>query len=176
MKRIFIGSKINIDSKKYEEIINDFNNVIFGKWVEQHNLHLTFKFIGDIEEKYIPIIKGLLIDELKEHNVSITLLGLGFFPRITNPKVLYLALKEKNNKIYHFQNIISSKLKEVGIIDDNKPFKSHITLCRIKNSENYLLQDIYDRYKEYFFQEIDKIEINIFESKLTKTGPIYTVL
>mgnify|MGYP000988641801 CR=1 FL=1 len=176
MKRIFIGSKININNDIYDEIVRDFDGIVNGKWVEPYNLHITYKFIGDIEENLIPIIKGLLVEELKKYKVSLRLEGIGFFPRLSYAKILYIGLNEKNNLLLKYNKIIENKLSEIGIPRSNKKFQSHITLCRIKSFESTPLQEIADLYKDKHFQLIESLEINIFESKLTKSGPIYSIL
>ena len=49
MKRIFIGSFVNIDKKIYLSLKKDFGGLIVGRWSPLENLHITFKFIGNIE-------------------------------------------------------------------------------------------------------------------------------
>lgn len=176
MKRIFIGAKIGLKEEIYNSIKEDFASCIYGKWVEYHNLHVTEKFIGDVEDKYVPIIKGILIDDLRQYDVNMNIGGLGFFPQMVNAKVLMLKLKEENNILHAISNTINDKLFEMGIAKEEKKFKPHLTLCRIKSSNLSVMRSIAEKYKDKPLQFISSIRVEMFESKLTKSGPIYTVL
>lgn len=176
MKRIFIGSKINLNSDIYGEIRDNFSEVVQGNWVEYTNLHITYKFIGEIEDKYISIIKGLLLDELSTHSVKINMQGVGFFPRASYPKVLFIRLTDNSKKLNEFNQIIENKLFDIDIPKENKKFEPHLTLCRIKNYQSSGISELSQKYKNKLFQSIDTLSINVFESKLTRSGPIYSIL
>ncbi len=176
MKRIFFASKINIDQVAYYDVIHDFQDACYGKWVEYENLHITYKFVGDIDEKYIPIMKGLLIDELRSYDCDIDLKGIGFFPRLSNAKVLYINMLDHSKVLMGINKAIENKLHQIGIPKDNKSFRPHLTLCRIKSSNIPRINEIHKEYKEKHFQNINSIDVNIYESKLTKHGPIYSII
>lgn len=176
MKRIFIGAKIGLKEEIYNAIKEDFSSCIYGKWVEFHNLHVTVKFIGDTEEKYIPIMKGILIDDLKDYPVNMDITGIGFFPRMVNARVLMLKLREENNLLHTISSTINDKLFEVGIAKEEQKFKPHLTLCRIKSSNLSEMREVAEKYQGSIMQNVSSIKVDMFESKLTKSGPIYTVL
>ncbi len=148
--RLFIATPVTLPI--YGAIKKDLEKYIDGKWVEGWNLHLTHKFIGEDEpEKYqIPL-------EIPNEKIKIN--GIGMFGN----KILYLKadIEEEVNK----------EINEKFNLINDKPFKPHITLCRIKNIKD-----------KKFFNELKKwedinievpFEVYLYKSTLTKKGPIY---
>ena len=156
--RLFIASPIILDD--YASIKEDFKDIIEGKWVEEENLHLTWIFLGDVEDE------KSIIDKLKEmsaleRNVSIK--ELGYFGR--PPRVFFTKAEEKDlyDKAKEFKN--------AGF--DLYRFKPHITLCRIKKIHDYKAYK--EKLKEYRKKVLGLIlpEINLYESTLTSKGAEY---
>lgn len=188
MKRIFIGTFIdesifknnsdanNPDFKSYDSIIDDFKNVCCGKWVERENLHFTYKFLGDTEERLIPNIKLAMSEILCEHNFNVELTGLGVFPKPAKPNVLFAKLIDKDKKLKNLHNEIENTMKKFGFEAEERRFTPHLTLMRIKSSLQPDFQDILNKYKKMHFASLDLLKVYLIESKLYKTGPVYTIL
>ncbi len=148
--RLFIATPVTLPI--YGAIKKDLEKYIDGKWVEGWNLHLTHKFIGEDEpEKYqIPL-------EIPNEKIKIN--GIGMFGN----KILYLKAdigEEVNKEINEKFNLIN-----------DKPFKPHITLCRIKNIKD---KKFFDELKKWEDINIEvPFEVYLYKSTLTKKGPIY---
>ncbi|MEN8727670.1 MAG: 2'-5' RNA ligase family protein [Sulfurovum sp.] len=80
--RLFIASPVILDD--YASIKEDFKDIIEGKWVEEQNLHLTWVFLGDMEDERAVIEKLKEISPL-ERNIGIK--ELGYFGR--PPRVFF---------------------------------------------------------------------------------------
>jgi len=175
-KRIFIGSFLqpNNFEKKYQKLQKEFKNSIVGRWTPLQNLHITYKFIGNVDETELKNIYQQLKQEINsQREININLNGLGAFPSIYNPKILYIKAEEQNDHLTAIHNTIEQKLKYIGIPENEKKFIPHITLMRIKKYkiENFL-KTIHN-YQNYNFGTIKEIEINIIESILTPKGAVY---
>ncbi len=173
-RRIFIGSFIKIDNDKYGKIKKEFKNSILGRWTPLENFHITYKFIGEVDEKQLENIKHQLKEEInKVKNVNLSLNGLGAFPSIYNPKILFIKAKESNNCLTDIHNFVEDRLSYLGIQKSDKSFIPHITLMRIKKYriENFL-KSIH-KFENYNFGVIKEIEVNIIESILNPNGAIY---
>ena len=69
------------------------------KWSKPSNTHLTLKFLGDVPEEKIPeIIEGLNDVCQNQPSITTSLMELGSFPNIARPRVIWLGLKDDNNK------------------------------------------------------------------------------
>ncbi len=156
--RLFIASPVILDD--YPSIKEDFKNIIEGKWVEEQNLHLTWVFLGDMEElkPVIDKLKGLSALERK-----MTIKELGYFGR--PPRVFFAKAEEQDlyNKAREF--------KHAGF--DLYRFKPHITLCRIKAIHDYKAYK--EKLKEYREKTLGSIltQITLYESTLSKEGAEY---
>ncbi len=149
--RLFVATPVVIPN--FKEIKSCLQGDIEGKWVEEHNLHLTHFFIGNDDPQKYKITLPLPKDEM------ITLKSISLF----DEKILYINAYSKH--IYYINDFFSKTFHK------KSRFKPHITLCRIKRVEsNNLSRKITE------IGEIDvKIEFKVFlcSSTLTRTGPIY---
>jgi len=178
-RRIFIGSFIHIDGidKAYNKIKKEFKGAIFGRWIPEKNFHITYKFIGEVDENQLNSIYHQIRDELNSiKNVNINLNGLGAFPSIYNPKILFIKAEESNNCLTDIHKFVEDRLSYIGFQPTNKEFIPHITLMRIKRYkiENFLKS--MHKFDGYNFGTIKKIEINIIESILKPDGAVYKKL
>lgn len=157
--RLFIASPVILDD--YASIQEDFKDIIEGKWVKEQNLHLTWVFLGDVEDEK-PIIDKLKEISPLKHNIGIK--ELGYFGR--PPRVFFS--KSEELKLYNK----AKEFKNAGF--DLYRFKAHITLCRIKAIHDYKAYK--EKLKLYREKELGFIlpKIQLYESTLTSKGAEYT--
>lgn len=162
------------------DAFDDIKDQLIGeniKWVEEHNMHLTLKFIGDTEEKQI----GRIIASLQEiisasNSFSLHLNGIGFFGKSTSPKVIWAGIN-KEPQLLELQQNIENSLMQLGIAKESRPFNPHLTLGRIKFIKDLIgFQKCMQIHKNEGFESIIVDEFVLFESKLTPSGPIYKPL
>ena len=142
-----------------------------GKLTELENLHLTLKFLGEIDEETLKKTKEKL-KEIKFMPFKAKLEKSGTFNIKGNPKIVWLKIASK--KICAFQKQIDETLKP--FFPPEERFMSHLTITRIK----------YVKDKTAFTEHIKKIkpkqlkfEIESFElksSELQPLGPVYSTL
>ncbi len=157
--RLFIASPIILDD--YASIKEDFKDIIEGKWVEEQNLHLTWVFLGDMEDERAVIEKLKEISPL-ERNIGIK--ELGYFGR--PPRVFF----SKSEEIELYDK--AKEFRNAGF--DLYRFKPHMTLCRIKAIHDYKAYK--EKLKSYREKELGLIlpKIHLYESTLTSKGAEYT--
>ncbi|MFA5272209.1 MAG: RNA 2',3'-cyclic phosphodiesterase [Candidatus Omnitrophota bacterium] len=144
------------------------------KWVQVQNLHLSFKFLGEVNEEKIKNIEEIISTSGKQHKtLELNLEKFGFFPNEKYPGVFFVATdtEEKLKRIYSF---LEDNLQTLGFKKEER-FKSHITLARFRSSKNI----------EVFKKQLESIavkgkfpvnEITLFRSILKPQGPIYEKL
>ena len=157
--RLFIASPVILDD--YASIKVDFKDIIEGKWVEEQNLHLTWVFLGDMEDERAVIEKLKEISPL-ERNIRIK--ELGYFGR--PPRVFF----SKSEEIELYDK--AKEFRNAGF--DLYRFKPHMTLCRIKAIHDYKAYK--EKLKSYREKELGLIlpKIHLYESTLTSKGAEYT--
>ncbi|KPJ99444.1 MAG: 2'-5' RNA ligase [Desulfobacterales bacterium SG8_35] len=130
MPRLFIAVDLP------EIIIKNLESMAFGipgaKWVAPEQLHLTVRFIGEVDGALFGDIKTTL-DEVSFAPFSLQLKGVGYFPPRGAPRVLWVGL-EKSEPLQLLRKKIDSALLRVRVEPEGRKFSPHITLARLKNS------------------------------------------
>ncbi len=146
------------------------------KLVEPENLHITIKFLGEISEKDIPLIKRILEKNAKLFDpFEIQLEGIGAFPSMSHPRVIWIGVSENREKLSNLANGISIDLDKAGFRREEKPFHPHITIARVKRYNSQLKKKIL-QYRDNSFGKIVINKIRLKKSTLTPQGPIYTTI
>ena len=178
-KRIFIGSFIKPEGfeGRYRILKESFDKYVLGRWTPLENIHLTYKFIGDIKEEDIKSIYDTLKSKLnRDIKTEIYLNGLGAFPNLYKPRILYIKVKDKDNFLEDCNRFIEDKLSLLGYPKSEKSFIPHITVMRIKKYRKNKFIDTVKNFKNFSFGVQYSVKINIIESILLPTGAKYKIL
>lgn len=179
MKRIFIAIKI-VPGQKLAKIITSLKSDLAGEritWVDPANIHITLAFLGDTEEGRIGVLRTLLRERCSGFGAfAITLKGTGLFRNLNDPRVIWVGI-DAPDKLIALNEKIKTGLGDKGFITDDKPFKPHLTLGRIKHvSDKGSLMDATAEYGDEIIQEIQVSEVILYESILRSSGPEYRAL
>jgi 2'-5' RNA ligase len=179
MKRVFIAIKIDAGGELLR-MLSTLKVLLVSekiKWIDPANIHLTLAFLGDTEEKRIKILGALLKDKCTGFNeFEFVLAGAGVFKNYRDPKVIWAGIK-LSDSLSELNNAIAGGLKETGFNVEERPFKPHLTIGRIKSiTDAEKLKNVLERYRETEFQTILVKEVILFESILMQTGPLYKPL
>ena len=171
--RAFVAIDIPAEVKKaVSETIADIKktNLLEGKFVQSEQLHITLKFLGEVQEKDIDKVSSILKDISKPtKKFQIELKGLGHFDN----KILWIGSLE-NKEIVNLANKIDEKLSNLGFAKEIRPFAIHMTLCRIKNLKNSKrFADVIATYNDKSFGKFWVSEIKLMKSTLTERGAVY---
>jgi len=165
--------------KRIEEVQGDLKSSRADvRWVSPEKIHLTLKFLGYIEEVRIePIIKAIEGPIHKTAVFSIALKGMGVFPHLRNPRVIWMGLLDDKGFLAPLKNRLEKDLEGIGFESEARAFQPHLTLGRVNSSrgKDELLNRM-EKYQETDFGGFDIEEVILFKSNLRPTGPIYTPL
>jgi 2'-5' RNA ligase len=145
------------------------------RWVNRANLHLTLKFIGEVEEKLADkICEKLIIAQKEFDKLTLVFSKFGFFERNGKPAIFWAGCNF-NPVLNGFVNYIENSLFELGIPKEVKPFKSHLTLLRLKGEEE---MEPLKKISSLHFESIEfKPEaISLVKSELSPKGAKYFVI
>jgi len=148
------------------------------KWVKPGNIHLTIKFLGELEESRIESIMSLLDQRCREFVPMTSYLSeIGAFPDLQHPRIVWAALDDSKKEIQGIVEVLRGDMIKFGVPQDEHPFKPHLTLGRVRSSAHLknLIQAMHQiTFVEKIEQKFDKIIL--YKSTLTPQGPIYNVL
>jgi 2'-5' RNA ligase len=148
------------------------------KWVKLENIHLTLKFLGDLEEKRLESVSEAL-EKCRPRMAPSTscLRAIGAFPNLRHPKILWGALDDSSEELKTIVDILEGELAKIDMPKEDRPFKPHLTFGRVRSSAN--LQSLTQAIREISFE--DKLrqisdKVILYKSTLTSQGPVYEVL
>lgn len=166
-KRLFIA--IEIPEKITEKIVKlqkELKKTIEAKWVKPDNIHLTLIFLGQIAEEKITSVEGAL-KSLKFNQFNLRARGLGGFPNLKHPHVLWIGIDE-SVELSKIQENLFNSLRSKGFRIEDRKFSGHLTLARVRSKidSSSLIKN-----KNLDFGEIKVKKIVLCESELKPEGP-----
>jgi len=165
--------------RKIEEIEADLKSAHADvRWVSPEKIHLTLKFFGNIEEPRIDsIFKSIEEPVRNTPPFSLKVQGVGAFPSMKNPRVIWMGLVNGSQILSSFQEEIEAQLEKTGFQPEDRPFRPHLTLGRMKSrcGKDDLVGRM-EKHKEGEFGDFQVERVILFKSDLKPSGPIYTAL
>lgn len=145
------------------------------RWVKSDSIHLTLKFIGDIDISSVSNITSAMNQVAARHeNFDIRISNLGCFPKPSRPRVIWVGVQEGSGRLSNLQKDIEIVLAELGIEKEGRPYHAHLTLGRVKESRN--LEDIFKKFEVGHIQDVSVNSFKFIKSELTPTGARYSDL
>jgi 2'-5' RNA ligase len=149
-----------------------------ARWVKPKNIHLTLKFLGNVDPLDIDNIAGAIDDAAREFApFTLKVGGIGFFPGIKRPRVVWVGLDGDSQILLDLQRNLEDHLAALGFQKEKRAFKAHLTLGRIRNAVH---PDIAGRAIEPSTgpgeQQFTADRIILFKSDLKPTGAEYSKL
>lgn len=148
------------------------------RWVKPENLHLTLKFLGDVEEHRLSDLFAGTEEALRGGKAfQITFRGLGAFPHLRRPRVFWIGIEQGAERLKTVQQRIESRLAELGFSRDTKAFAPHLTLGRVKKNPRGIAELASAVERMSFGPEEMSVErVVVMKSVLTPEGPNYSRL
>jgi len=141
------------------------------KWVRPEGLHITLKFLGDIDERIVgPLSKELDGVALDYRPLSLEVEGLGAFPNPRRPRVVWAGLGGEIEILQEIAERVDRVCASFGVKPEKRPFRAHITIGRLK------VPTMIDLNKELRKKGFLATEMVLYQSELFPTGARYTVL
>lgn len=148
------------------------------RWVDPSDTHITLKFLGETPIPQLPAIVAAL-DGVAERwePFPVRLEGLGAFPNVFRPSVLWLGVAEGERPFQHLYNAVEVALKPLGIKPERKEFLPHVTLARVPKSwtqgQQRALGELIGPTELPAVPSFTVGAVALFRSDLTPDGPEY---
>ncbi len=146
-------------------------------WTKPENIHLTLKFLGEIEEQKLGQIERACLETAAETaSFTLNLSDAGVFPHHKQPRVIWVGLGGETASLTDLQSRLDQRLSALGFERETRPFQAHLTIGRVKapkGSRELMAQLINYRPPALSFVVA---EIVLMRSQLHPAGSIYTPL
>lgn len=170
--RLFLAIPLSINAK--ESILNSYNELIGkinAKWVAKENLHITLKFLGNVEKDIVKEIEENMDDVREKHKKCVfTITDLGAFPSLKLIRVLFYKIVPPEPFI-DLSRDIDTSLEKFNFKKEEE-FFPHITIARLKIPIRNL--DLEFNKSINLTETADRF--NLMESVLNPSGPVYSVI
>jgi 2'-5' RNA ligase len=148
------------------------------KWVEPENLHLSLLFLGEVDEREVVDVCRIVAETAKEHpGFKMRVETAGCFPNPRRPRVLWVGVGAGSQELCSIHDALEIALVDLGFRQEDRKYSPHITLGRVKSDRpTDVLASALAQHGGWKGGEIQVSEVLVMGSKLTPTGPEYTVL
>jgi 2'-5' RNA ligase len=139
-------------------------------------LHVTLKFLGDIDPTFVPqLAQALSQAAVGSPELTVELRGIGAFPDAHRPNVIWVGCDDAPELKALVQRM-EDELSAIGIPRESRTFHPHATLARVKVRPPGDLADLLHAHAATHFGDAGVKEAKLYQSELTPRGPRYTVL
>jgi 2'-5' RNA ligase len=148
------------------------------KWVEYENLHVTLRFLGEVEDARATAMLDSLRAALDEPRFAIVLGGGGCFPPSGPPGVAWLGLTTGVEETRRVHALLDDRLTPLGFEREARPYTPHVTLGRVRDlnrSASRILRDTLAATPEAI-QGMQVEGVTLYRSRLSPHGPQYEVV
>ena len=136
MMRAFIAAELGREARDaIEALTSELNRELAGvRWIRVDNMHLTLKFLGDVEETFVDALISPVASSLARvpGPFEIGIDGVGTFGA-RQPRVIWAGVEDRSGLLARMQQAVEEALAPLGIAKEKRSFSPHITLARLKN-------------------------------------------
>ena len=148
-------------------------------WVQQHNLHLTLKFLDEVPLNSIPQVSAAVqMAATAFEPFELEIRGAGAFPCAGRPRTLWLGTGQGSEPLGKLHAALESALKPLGFPNEHRRFAAHLTIGRVRGPGSGLVElgSLIQQHAEFTAGQFPVDELVVFSSQLTPQGPIYDAL
>lgn len=181
MIRLFVA--VNLPSASRERIAADSLPLREAApsvaWIRPPLLHLTLKFIGEQEERLVPLFAEACVGaaaHARPHRLAFA--AYGAFPNLRRPHVVWLGISAGGEQLTRIAADLDAACETLGVARDTRPFRPHLTLGRVKRDlSKQESRALAQAARSASSEEVVMVEsIDLMRSDLGQAGPAYTVL
>ena len=168
MHRLFVAIRPPEDVR--DLLIDAMDDSPALRWVGDEQLHLTLRFIGEVERPVANDIAAAL-DRVRSSNFQIRISGAGKFENRSGG-ALWAGVEPKT-PVVGLAAKVERALQQVGLEPEHRAFSPHITLARWNRRNSEAVEAFLRRNSDLHSDPFDVDRFVLFESKLSRHGPLY---
>ena len=151
------------------------------RWVAPDNIHLTLKFLGDVDADPMPTLQHALADVCVGYApFTLTIGSAGAFPNPRRPNVVWIGARGQIEVAAQLAQKIDGACVALGFPREERPFTPHLTLGRVKRdalpSERQLVGAMIEHAQIGDLAELRVERVSVMKSELKPKGSAYTKL
>lgn len=145
-------------------------------WVPPERFHVTLRFIGQTDEPGRQAIERVLQPQVEMPPFEVTVAGVSTFPPRGGPRVIWAGLTAGRDELLSLEREISSRLSRANVALDEKAYRPHLTLARVRDAANLRSPDLCAGLTDATVGTFVVEASTLFESRQSRKGPEYVAL
>lgn len=141
-----------------------------ARWTETEKMHLTVRFIGEVDGRDADAIDDALAS-IRAPAFTLELMGVGSFGG-KSPRALWAGVRD-NPALIHLQRKVESALQRVGVPDETRKFTPHVTLARLNGAPKGKIMDFLADHALFASGPFPVARFTLFSSELRPGGSLY---
>lgn len=171
MHRLFVS--IDLPQAVKRELARIYSDLPGARWVADAQIHLTLRFIGEVDDSvFLDIREGLA--DIKTCAFAMRLAGLGFFPPCKQPHVLW-AGAEPVAPIAALRNRVESVLVQLGLEPEGRKFSPHVTMARLRDTPVATVTRYLADNALFASSEFEVEAFHLYSSVLARNGALHQI-
>ena len=151
------------------------------RWVAPENIHITLKFLGDVDADRMPALQRALTDACAgSAPFTLTIGGAGAFPNPRHPNVVWIGARGQTEIAAQLAQKIDEACFALGFPREERPFSPHLTLGRVKRdtlpSERQLVGGMIEHAQIGDLGNLRVERVSVMMSEVKPGGSVYTRL
>ncbi len=144
------------------------------RWVKAENLHVTLKFLGDVQDDEVQDVHRAL-SQVSCPPMSLSICGLGCFPPKGRPRVVWAGLEGDVDRLVALAGHIEQQVAPLGYPPEQRGFRAHVTIGRVKGKRHMdaLMLAIERRTQQLRTPSVEIDTFVLYQSELGGGGPRY---
>jgi RNA 2',3'-cyclic 3'-phosphodiesterase len=168
--------------QKLDEVAHSLKNeqTQAVRWVAGKNIHLTLKFLGEVENKKIEAISQVIqVETLRVNSFEMSAGGIGTFPNLRRPRVIWVGVQAPP-VLSELAHAIDLGTQLLGFPGEERAFSPHLTLGRVSQNASALeVQAIAQVLSAARIGDLGSFivgQVTLFRSDLQPSGAVYLPL
>jgi 2'-5' RNA ligase len=179
--RLFIAFPVSKEIKnKIAKLQKDLKSKVVDEkisWVNPDNIHLTIKFLGEVDPEKVEVIGKIMAKSINRVGVfEMNIENGGVFPSKNKPRVMWVGCNDPTENISKIKKSMDNALKKLGFKKEKKKFNAHLTIGRIRSMKK--ISNCVDALlsNEILFGKMKMQKIQLISSRLSPQGSEYEVI
>ncbi|HQB94677.1 MAG TPA: RNA 2',3'-cyclic phosphodiesterase [Candidatus Omnitrophota bacterium] len=178
--RLFLALPLSVFRDEIERFLVLLKRNVPGiKWVLPEQVHLTLHFFGDTPSSGLDRLDEALRRVVGDFPVmELRLTGMGGFPDLKRPNVLWAGVEDREGKLPEFENSVRKGIAGLGYPVETRPFRPHATLGRTKSvPPGHAIHETVSRLPLQLpiaFKPVDRLIL--YKSELRSSGAVHEIV
>lgn len=168
--RLFVA--LSLPEQTRQRLAQISRGIPGARWVEEQNLHLTLRFLGEVERHQAHDIDDAL-SRVDAQAFPLSLAGVGEFGEDRKPRSIWVGV-DNNPALLQLQARIEQAVQRAGLPPERRKFKPHVTLARFRSHPGDKLGSYVVEHALLRMPAFSVEDFVLYSSHLSSSGPIYT--